>query len=223
MIDESQWEGQEQLADLYQQRTSYTVGGGRSGREAPEVLRGLLQKVDHVFQAIDSVEYGLTDMTHYYGHSGALRLAAKGGRETSIPLTYAESFTGEIRLNDSDELLRIEARAKILNPKWFEAMLAHGHSGAAEIGNRFTHLLGWGALGTVDQWVFDGAAQTYLFDESVRKRLEEANPQAIRNAVSRLIEANGRGLWKADQATLDRLQSMYSDIEDRLEGVSAAA
>jgi hypothetical protein len=35
-------------------------------------------------------------------------------------------------------MLRIEARAKILNPKWFEAMLAYGHSGAAEIGKRFT-------------------------------------------------------------------------------------
>jgi magnesium chelatase subunit H len=223
VIDESQWEGKEQLADLYQQRTAFMTGGSRAGREAPEVLRGLLDTVDHVFQAIDSVEYGLTDMTHYYGHSGALRLAAKTGRDASIPLTYAESFTGEVRLNDSDELLKIEARAKILNPKWFEGMLAHGHSGAAEIGNRFTHLLGWGALAEVDQWVFDGAAQTYLFDESVRKRLEESNPQAIRNAVSRLLEANGRGIWQTDQATLDRLQAMYSDIEDRLEGVSAAA
>jgi len=45
----------------------------------------------------------------------------------------------------------------------------------------------------------------------------------MRNAVSRLIEANGRGLWKADQETLDRLQTLYSDIEDRLEGITAAA
>jgi magnesium chelatase subunit H len=75
----------------------------------------------------------------------------------------------------------------------------------------------------VDQWVFDGAVQTYLFDESVRTRLEAANPEAMRNVVSRLIEANGRGLWKADQETLDRLQTLYSDIEDRLEGITAAA
>jgi hypothetical protein len=30
-------------------------------------------------------------------------------------------------------------------------------------------------------------------------------------------------MWKADEATLERLQSLYADIEDRLEGVSAAA
>ena len=120
-------------------------------------------------------------------------------------------------------LLRLEARAKLLNPKWYEGMLAHGHSGAAEIGNRFTHLVGWGTLGGVEQWVFDDAAKTYLLDETMRRRLEAANPQAVRNAVGRLLEANGRGMWKADAATLEQLQGMYAEIEDRLEGVGVAA
>jgi magnesium chelatase subunit H len=223
VVEESQWENEGQLVDLYQQRSGYTIGGKRNGAAAPEVLRQLLRKVDHVFQAIDSVEYGLTDMSHYYGHSGALKLAASQGRSDAVALSYAETFTGEVRLNDAADLLRVEARAKLLNPKWYEGMLAHGHSGAAEIGNRFTHLVGWGALGGVDQWIFDGAAQTYLLDDAMRKRLEAANPQAVRNAVGRLIEANGRGLWQADAATLERLQAMHIDIEDRLEGVTAAA
>ena len=30
-------------------------------------------------------------------------------------------------------------------------------------------------------------------------------------------------MWKADEATLQRLQGLYSDIEDRLEGVGEAA
>jgi magnesium chelatase subunit H len=179
--------------------------------------------VDHVFQAIDSVEYGLTDMTHYYGHSGAIQLAAQKSQSGKVPLTYAETYTGDVKVAGSDELLRIEARSKLLNPKWYEGMLAHGHSGAAEISNRFTHLVGWGAIGSVDQWVFDDAAKTFLLDESMRRRLETANPQALRNAVGRLIEANGRGMWQADAVTLERLQGLYADIEDRLEGVGVAA
>ena len=95
-----------------------------------QVLRGLLGTVDHVFQAIDSVEYGLTDMTHYYGHSGAMQVAASRARGSGVDLTYAESAGGEARLNGASDLLRIEARAKLLNPKWYESMLAHGHSGA---------------------------------------------------------------------------------------------
>lgn len=223
LIEETQWEEGGQLAAMYQQRNAFTAGGGRTGKAAPEVLRGLLGTVDHVFQAIDSVEYGLTDMSHYYGHSGAMQLAAAGVRGTAVALSYAESSGGEARVSGAAEMLRIEARAKLLNPKWFESMLAHGHSGAAEIGNRFTHLVGWGAVGSVDGWVFEDAARTFVLDESVRRRLEAANPEAARNAVGRLIEAHGRGLWTADEATLATLQSLHADIEDRLEGVGAAA
>ncbi len=223
LIEENQWEDSSQLADMYQQRNAFTAGSKRNGAAAPEVLRGLLGTVDHVFQAIDSVEYGLTDMTHYYGHSGAMQVAASRARGSGVDLTYAESAGGQARLNGASDLLRIEARAKLLNPKWYESMLAHGHSGAAEIGNRFTHLVGWGAIGSVDAWVYQDAAQTFVLDEAMRRRLEAANPQAARNVVGRLIEAHGRGMWKADEATLARLQGLYADIEDRLEGVGVAA
>jgi magnesium chelatase subunit H len=221
LVEETQWQDNGELADIYERRNSFTAGGHRNGAAAPETLRAMLSRVDHVFQAIDSVEYGLTDMTHYYGHSGAIKLAAGRRQDGAVPLTYAESFTGDIRMAGSDELLRIEARSKLLNPKWYEGMMAHGHGGAAEIGNRFTHLVGWGAIGSVDQWVFDDAADTYLFDDVMRRRLEAANPEAVRNATSRLIEANGRGMWKADPEKIERLQGLYADIEDRLEGVAA--
>jgi magnesium chelatase subunit H len=223
VIEESQWDDTDQLADLYEQRNGFTTGGKRSGAAAPEALRAMLGTVDHVFQAIDSVEYGLTDMTHYYGHSGAIKLAASKGRSAPVALTYAETFTGEVKMSGANDMLRLEARSKLLNPKWYEAMMAHGHSGAAEIGNRFTHLVGWGSLGSVDQWVFDGAAETFLLDDTMRKRLESANPQAVRNATGRMIEASGRGMWKADPAVLEKLQGLYSEIEDRLEGVAVAA
>ena len=223
VIEESQWNDTEQLTDLYHHRNSHTTGGARNGAAAPEVLRSMLGTVDHVFQAIDSVEYGLTDMSHYYGHSGVIQMAATRQRGAGVALSYAESFTGDVRLDDAAGLLRIEARSKFLNPKWYESMLAHGHAGAAEIGNRFTHLVGWGAVGSVDQWVFQDAAATFVLDDAMRRRLEALNPAAARNAVSRLIEANGRGMWQADDTTLARLQELYADIEDRLEGVEVAA
>jgi magnesium chelatase subunit H len=218
-IDESAWESAGELADTYVRRSSHTYGGGRAGAPAPAILRGLLGSVDHVFQAIDSVEYGLTDMQHYYGHSGAVQLAVRHERGAAPPLTYAESTAGTLQLNSAAELIQIEARSKILNPRWYEAMLSHGFAGAAEIGNRFTYLLGWGATsGAVAKWVYDDAAATFVLDEAMRQRIEAANPRAARNAVARLLEAHGRGLWEADDATIERLQAIYGDLEDRLEG-----
>ncbi len=224
LVDEGAWDDASQLAETYQRRNGYTYGGGRAGAAAPATLRGLLGTVDHVFQAIDSVEYGLTDMQHYYGHSGAIQLAASQARGASVPLSYAESYTGSVTINSAAELLRIEARSKILNPRWYEGMLAHGFAGAAEIGQRFTYLLGWSATSdVVDPWVFDQAAATFVLDEAMRQRIAQANPQAARNAVARLLEAHGRGLWPADEATIERLQSLYGDLEDRLEGLAVGA
>lgn len=220
LIDESAWEGDGQLADMYMQRNGYTYGGKRNGTAAPEVLRSLLGSVEHVFQAIDSVEFGLTDMQHYYGHSGAIRLAAGQGRSEAVPLSFAESHSSGVRVQSAEEQIRLEVRSKILNPKWYESMLNHGYAGAAEIGNRFTYMLGWGATtNAVDRWVYDDMATTFVLDDTMRQRLEQANPRAARNAVARLLEAHGRGLWQADELLIERLQELYADLEDRLEGV----
>ncbi|MDW8233115.1 MAG: cobaltochelatase subunit CobN, partial [Roseiflexaceae bacterium] len=222
LIEEGQWQEANDLADMYLRRNGFAYGGGRGGQEAVEALRGMLGTVEHVFQAIDSVEYGLTDMQHYYGHSGAIRLAAGRARGSDVPLSYAESHTGYVRVAPAEHLIRLEARAKLLNPRWYEALLQHGYAGAAEIGNRFTYLVGWSATtGAVEKWVYDQMAETFVLDNAMRERLAQANPRAARTAVARLLESHGRGLWQADDETIKRLQAIYADLEDRLEGIAS--
>ena len=43
--------------------------------------------------------------------------------------------------------------------------------------------------------------------------------QAFSNTLKRMLEAAGRGRWQADAATLERLQGMYTELGDELEGV----
>ena len=62
--------------------------------------------------------------------------------------------------------------------------------------------------------------ETYEDDDGVREALVKANPEAFRNIVRRALEAAGRGLWNADDATLARLRAAYSDVDDKLEGVA---
>lgn len=63
------------------------------------------------------------------------------------------------------------------------------------------------------------AAETYAFDEEMAAKLRKANPQAFGNIVKRMLEAAGRGMWNADEQKLERLRSMYSDIDSQIEGV----
>jgi len=222
VVDESQWDNRADLASVYVQRSGFAYGGHRAGQAAQATYRSLLGTVAHVFQAIDSVEYGLTDMQHYYGHSGAVQLAASFESGKNVSLSYAESFTGRTTLTKAKQMVSMEVRTKILNPRWFEPLLAQGYAGATEIANRFTNVFGWGAVGdSVENWVFDGMAQTFILDEDVQRRFAAANPHAAKAAVQRLLEANGRGMWKCDPAMLAQLQQIYADLEDRLEGVVA--
>ncbi len=222
VVDESQWDNRADLASIYVQRSGFAYGGKRGGEAAQATYRSLLGTVEHVFQAIDSVEYGLTDMQHYYGHSGAVQLAASFESGKNVSLSYAESFTGKTTLTKAKQMVSMEVRTKVLNPRWFEPLLAQGYAGATEIANRFTNVFGWGAVGdSVENWVFDGMAQTFILDEDVQRRFAAANPHAAKAAVQRLLEASGRGMWNCDPAMLAQLQQIYADLEDRLEGVVA--
>jgi magnesium chelatase subunit H len=219
-IDGGAWEERQELEELFVKRNAYAYGGSNESTARPEVLRSLLGTVGRVAQEIDSVEYGLTDMQHYYGYSGALKAAAERASGKAVELSYVESFTAETKIKSLDQVLRVEYRTKLLNPKWYENMLKHGHNGAAEISHRFTYMLGWSATtDAVDNWVYDSAAATFVLDDTMRQRLEAANPEAARNAIGRLLEASSRGLWQTDEHTLDRLRELHADLEDRLEGV----
>lgn len=220
MVEDSAWQSQDDLDQLFVRRNAYAYGGGRNGQHAPEVLQRMLGTVGRVAQEIDSVEFGVADIDHYFSSSGALHLAARKRSRMPVKLNYIESYTAETRIDDLDRVLRAEYRTKLLNPRWYEGMLQHGHSGATEISNRFTYMLGWDAVsGCVDDWIYADAAKTYALDPAMRERLTKANPQAMRNIVGRLLEANGRGLWQADDETIEQLKELYADLEDRLEGV----
>ncbi|GAB4439029.1 MAG: magnesium chelatase subunit H [Chloroflexi bacterium OHK40] len=219
-IEGGAWQERQELEELFIKRNAFATGGEQGGQARPEVLRALLGTVGRVAQEIDSVEYGLTDMQHYYGYSGALKAAAERASGGPVALSYVESFTAETKVQSLEQVLRVEYRTKLLNPKWYEGMLRHGHNGAAEIAHRFTYMLGWSATtGAVDNWVYDRAAATFVLDDAMRQRLEAANPEAARGAVARLLEASSRGLWQTDEATLERLRELHADLEDRLEGV----
>ena len=43
--------------------------------------------------------------------------------------------------------------------------------------------------------------------------------QAFANVLKRMLEASGRGMWKADGVTLQKLRDMYEDMDAQLEGV----
>ena len=58
-------------------------------------------------------------------------------------------------------------------------------------------------------------------DEDVAKKLQKSNPEAFKNVVRRLLEANGRGMWQTDDDTLEKLRELYSDADDMIEQIDS--
>lgn len=219
-VVEGNWENGGELAKTWEGRNQFSYGRSDKGNARPEVLKKLLETGDRLIQEIDSVEYGLTDIQEYYANTGGLKKAAENASGKQITASFVESFSKDSTPRKLESVLRMEYRSKLLNPKWAEAMAEQGSGGAYEISQRMTALIGWG--GTVDfkdEWVYDQAAATYAFDETMAQKLRDANPEAFRNIVGRMIEAHGRGFWESSEEKIQQLNELYEQTDDVLEGV----
>jgi len=219
-VTDSNWESGAELGDTWQGRNTFSYGRKDKGQARPEVLQTLLQSTDRIIQQIDSVEYGLTDIQEYYANTGGLKKAAELKRGKKVTASFVESFSKDTTPRKLEDLLRMEYRTKLLNPRWADAMAEQGSGGAYEISQRMTALMGW--AGTADfkeNWVYDQAADTYALDPSMAEKLRHANPEAFRNIVGRMLEAHGRGFWQPDAEKLDKLRDLYEQTDEDLEGV----
>ncbi|WIA16841.1 hypothetical protein OEZ85_013777 [Tetradesmus obliquus] len=216
------WESSAELGDTWAARNAFSYGkGGERGVARPEVLSSLLGSCERVVQQIDSVEYGLTDIQEYYANTGALVAAAKNARKgKAVGCSIIEAYGKQVQPKELEEVLRLEYRSKLLNPKWAQAMASQGSGGAYEISTRMTALLGWGGtVGYTDSFTWDQAADTYVLDPEMAAQLKASNPQAFRNVLGRCLEAAGRGLWQPQEELIAKLRSMYGEMDDELEGI----
>ncbi|MEH2009169.1 magnesium chelatase subunit H [Nostoc sp.] len=219
-VVDGNWESGEELGNTWQSRNVFSYGREDKGQARPEVLKTLLKTSDRIVQEIDSVEYGLTDIQEYYANTGGLKRAAEKQRGKKVSTSFVESFSKDTTPRNLDDLLRMEYRTKLVNPKWAQAMANQGSGGAFEISQRMTALIGWGGTADfTDDWVYDQAADTYALDAEMAEKLRKANPEAFRNILGRMLEAHGRGFWQADDDKLDKLRQLYELTDEELEGV----
>jgi magnesium chelatase subunit H len=226
MVMDSQWDQEETLGDLFVTRKCFAYGRdslGRSleGLEARVAMDKALTRVEATYQNIDTFEIGLTDVDHYFEYLGGVSKAVEKRAKSRPAIYLSDSLSRDARIRSLEETVRLESRAKTLNPKWYEGMLKHGFRGVAEIENHVSNTFGWSATAdAVDDWIYSEVANTFLFDESMLERLRDLNPHSAHSLVRRLLEANGRGYWDAEESVLDKLRDISRSLEDQLEGVA---
>ena len=223
LVDSSLFDNEDELADAYEARKSFAYGMDGKATKNPSLLQAALKDVDVAYQNLESVELGVTTVDHYFDTLGGIARAvkrAKGGAEAAVYI--GDQTRGTAKVRTLKDQVALETRSRALNPKFFEALLEHGHEGGRQIEAQITNTLGWSATtGQVDPWVYQKLSETFVLDTDMRERLAALNPQASVRMASRLLEASDRDYWQPDEQTLNDLQDAADALEDRLEGIAA--
>jgi cobaltochelatase CobN len=65
--------------------------------------------------------------------------------------------------------------------------------------------------------MYDSIAERYVFNKENSDWMREVNPWALHNVAERLLEAAQRGMWNAAQDKVEKLKSIFLEIECKLE------
>lgn len=222
-VENSSWNDEKQLQDMYLSRKSFAFDSDAPGvgmTEKRNIFEMALSTADATFQNLDSSEISLTDVSHYFD-SDPTNLVQNLRKDGKKPNAYiADTTTANAQVRSLSETVRLDARTKLLNPKWYEGMMSSGYEGVREIEKRLTNTVGWSATsGQVDNWVYEEANNTFIQDEQMLSRLMSTNPNSFRKLVQTFLEANGRGYWETSEENIEKLKQLYSEVEDKIEGI----
>lgn len=223
MVALSSWEEREDLARMFALRKGYVFGENVEGERATDVLEALAAGVEATFQNVDSSEVSITDVDHYFEYLGGMTALVESKAGKRPPARVADATTAVVRVRALDEAVRLEARTKLLNPKWYEGMLAHGFEGAEEIRKRVDYTFGWSATcEAVDEWIYREVCRTFVTDDDVSGRMSDANPHSWSALVDRLLEADARGFWNPTDDERAAMRAASDATDDAIEGVAPA-
>ena len=221
-IENGGWESEQQLQEQFIGRKGFAFNADKPGvlDQSLDIFKSSLKRVDVTFQNLDSSEISLSDVSHYFD-SDPTKVVAGLRNDGKKPTSFvADTTTANAQVRTLSETVRLDARTKLLNPKFYEGMLKSGYEGTREITKRLRNTVGWSATaGEVDNFVYEDANDTFIKDEEMQRRLLETNPNAFRDMVTTFLEANGRGYWDTDEDNIEKLQELYQEAEDRIEGV----
>ncbi len=222
LVDSSAFGDEDELADAYEARKSFAYGVNGKAAQNPELLQKALKDVDLAYQNLESVELGVTTVDHYFDTLGGISRAVKRAKGSAAPVYIGDQTRGSAKVRTLQDQVALETRSRSLNPKFYEALLNHGHEGVRQIEAHVTNTMGWSATtGEVEPWVYQRLSETFVLDDAMRARLAALNPQASMRMANRLLEASDREYWAPDEATLAALQDAADALEDHMEGVAA--
>ena len=241
LIEAQNWTDEQDLARAYINWSSYAYTstpafsqeaskdrltlsfGELGGIAAPEAFKQRLQQMQIVLHNQDNREHDLLDSDDYYQFQGGLTVAVRVLRAENPTLYFGDNSIAEHpKVRPLREEVARVYRSRVINPKWIEGMMRHGYKGAFEMAATVDYLFAYDATANcVDDYMYQGVAEAYLFDSQVQEFVQQKNPWALRDMAERLLEAHQRGLWQAVKGeVLEELRAIALQAEAAIETTS---
>ncbi|NEC07498.1 cobaltochelatase subunit CobN [Streptomyces sp. SID7909] len=221
LIDSRDWRTDADLAEVYTTWGGYAYGRDLDGCPAREEMETAYKRIAVAAKNTDTREHDIADSDDYFQYHGGMVATVRALKGTAPEAYIGDSTRPEtVRTRTLTEETSRVFRARVVNPKWIEAMRRHGYKGAFELAATVDYLFGYDATtGVVADWMYDKLTETYVLDPANRAFLEQANPWALHGIAERLLEAESRGMWaKPDPAVLEALRQVFLETEGNLEG-----
>jgi len=213
LIDEKGWDTEADLASAYVAWGGYAYGEGAAGEVAHGLFETRLKNVEVVVHNQDNREHDLLDSDDYYQFEGGMTAAVRelsGNQPNVYHNDHSRPETPRIRTLE-DEIARV-VRARVVNPKWIDGVMRHGYKGAFELAATVDYLFAFAATARcVRDHHFDAVFEAYLTNDKVREFIHTHNPDALKEMVARLLEAQERELWKP---RLNRTHDILTKMAD---------
>jgi cobaltochelatase CobN len=220
LIDARNWRDDGDLAEVYAAWGGFAYGRDLGGREARADMETAYRRIAVAAHNTDTLEHDIADSDDYFQYHGGM-IATVRALTGRAPRAYIGDSTrpDTVRTRSLAEETARVFRARVVNPRWIEAMKRHGYKGAFELAATVDYLFGYDATaGVVEDWMYDTLTQAYVLDEQMREFFARSNPWALHGIAERLLEAAERKLWDTpDPATLAALRQAYLETEGDLE------
>ncbi len=212
LIDENLWQERSDFAKAYLAWGSYAYGQNEQGSRQERSFETRLKNTEAIIQNQDNREHDVLDSDDYYQFEGGLAAAAAyiGG---TMPTIYHNDHSRPERpvIRTLEQEIARTLRGRAVNPKWLEGAMRHGYKGGFEMAATVDYLYAFAATtNAVKSHHFDAIFEAYIEDDKIRQFLDEHNPDALKDIINRLLDAQKKQLW------IPRRNATYAQLQQYL-------
>lgn len=213
-----QWTESDQIAGQYLSFMGAAYGDTHWDYYKEGLFEAALQNTEIITQSVNSHITGPLALDNVYEFMGGLSSVVRmltGKKPETVFADLRNRFMPRVR--DAREMVRTEARARLLNPSFIKPMLEGSSSSYESVAETFRNCFGWNALdsGIVNSSMWEQIHKTYIQDEhnlGIIDSFSKRNPYAFQEMTAVMLESARKGFWSPSPNVLRNLSRIHATL-----------